>query len=64
MTLGQINLWRYCVKEAGCEAILERRPVSTYYHPRAVLFHEVRIQMARAYFCAKRYGFEFSELKR
>jgi hypothetical protein len=53
MTLGQINLWRYCVKEAGREALKARRPVSTYHHSRIVLANEARIQVARATHCAK-----------
>lgn len=53
MTLGQINLWRYCVKEALREALQARRPVSAYHHPRIVLAHEARIQVARATNCAK-----------
>jgi hypothetical protein len=53
MTLGQINLWRYCVQEASREAMQARRPVSNYRNPRAVLFHEGRLQVARATHCAK-----------
>jgi hypothetical protein len=52
------------VTDACREAMLERRPVSNYRNPRAVLFHEIRIQMARALFCAKLDGVEFSRLGR
>jgi hypothetical protein len=52
------------VTDACREAMLERRPVSVYRNPRAVLFHEGRIQVARAYFCAKSDDVEFSRLGR
>lgn len=53
MTLGQINLYRHMVMDACRDAIRERREVSNYRNPRAVLFHEARIQVARATHCAK-----------
>jgi hypothetical protein len=61
---SHINLYRYSVDEAGREALRERRPVSTYRNARAVLFHEARLQVARALFCAKLDGFEYSRLVR
>ena len=64
MKQSHINLYRYMVTDACREAMLERRPVSQYRNPRAVLFHEIRIQMARALFCAKLDGVEFSRLGR
>jgi len=64
MKQSHINLYRYMVTDACREAMLERRPVSVYRNYRAVLFHEGRVQMARALFCAKVDGVEFSRLGR
>ena len=48
MKQSHINLYRHMVMDACREAMLERREVSNYRNPRAVLFHEGRLQVARA----------------
>ena len=61
MNMTLINLYRYSVDEAGREAVRERRPVSAYRNARAILFDNARLQVARALFCAKLDGVEFSK---
>ena len=60
MKQSHINLYRHMVMDACREAMLERREVSNYRNPRAVLFHEGRLQVARATHCAKWDDVEFS----
>ena len=60
MTLGQMNIWKYMVADAYREAVITNRKHSQYRNPRAVLFHEGRLQVARATHCAKWDGLEFS----
>ena len=60
MKQSHINLYRYMVNMAGREAVRENRKLSQYRNPRAIMFHEARLQIARATFCAKLDGMDFS----
>jgi hypothetical protein len=63
ITTGQLNIWRYCIREATIDAMAQRIPFCGL-PARARFFEAMRLQVQRATFCAKLDGFEYSRLKR
>ena len=66
ITVGQINIWRYCVRVATRDAMYQHIPLSEL-PSRYEFFNVMRRQVHRATFCAKLDGFEycvFPRLKR
>ena len=63
MTRGQTNIWRRHVYAAMREALHQRRPFSEL-PSRYEFFKQVQAQVARATFCAKLDGEEYSRLRR
>jgi len=62
MTTGQINIWRYCVREATFQAVYEGRKFSEL--PSLFkMFNAAKRQVARATFCAKWDDVPYSRLK-
>jgi hypothetical protein len=60
MTTGQINIWRRHVYAAMLDALLERRPFSRMPNN----LKAIKEQVARATFCAKYDGDEYSRYPR
>lgn len=63
MTVGQSNIWRRHVYTAMREALHQRRPFSEL-PSRYEFFYKAQAQVARATFCAKLDGEEYSRLRR
>jgi hypothetical protein len=64
MTTGQINVWRRHVYAATLDALIERRPFTRMLSRRHDFIKAVKEQTARATFCAKLDGDEYSRLRR
>lgn len=63
MTTGQINIWRYDVRRATRDALYQRRPFSEL-PSRYEFFNTIRVAVARATFCAKLDGDDYSRYPR
>lgn len=63
MTVGQSNIWRKHVYSAMREALYQRRPFSEL-PSRYEFFNTVRVAVARATFCAKLDGDDYSRYPR
>jgi hypothetical protein len=64
MTTGQINIWRRHVYAATLEALIQRRPFTQMLSNRHEFIRAVKEQTARATFCAKYDGDEYSRYPR
>ena len=63
ITTGQSNIWRMQVRLATREALYQRRPFTTIPDRYSMFCNEVKTQVARATFCAKLDGYEYSRYK-
>jgi hypothetical protein len=64
MTTGQINIWRRHVYAAMLDALIERRPFSRMPNNRYEFIKAIKEQIARATFCAKLDGDDYSRYPR
>ncbi len=64
LTVGRVNLYRYWIRVATLEAVEQRREFSPANRKKHAVITDIKAQVARAMFCAKLDGDEFSKLRR